>query len=101
MVVFLTKSFGYKCFFAWGMATQQLLLISVTEVNAAARKAATAQFAEVGRWQVNAQRFDWRGRVVETRRAVAMNPPNYVDLQDDNWIALVSQTFGSFLELLN
>ncbi|MCL2711149.1 MAG: hypothetical protein FWE95_09745, partial [Planctomycetaceae bacterium] len=56
------------------------------------RQSATAQYAQAGKWQVDAQRFDWRDRTIETRRVAAMNPPSYTDLLNDAWINLVSKT---------
>ncbi len=66
---------------------------SVSIYDPMGRVAATADFVKEGEWVVNAQKYDWRGRSVETLRAVAMNPPQYIDLADEGWLETVSKTF--------
>ncbi|MDR0608960.1 MAG: hypothetical protein LBG58_02525, partial [Planctomycetaceae bacterium] len=56
------------------------------------RQAATVQFAQAGRWQVDYQIFDWRDRVTEIKRGVAMNPPVFGDLSGAAWLKTVSKT---------
>jgi len=65
---------------------------TVTIYDRLGRSAATIQYVQDGKWQVDAQRYDWRDRIIETRRVVAMNPPVYTDLLDDSWIPLISRT---------
>ncbi|MDR0610013.1 MAG: hypothetical protein LBG58_07885, partial [Planctomycetaceae bacterium] len=56
------------------------------------RQAATVQFAQTGKWQVDYRIYDWRDRVTEVKRGVAMNPPVWGDLSGATWLKTVSKT---------
>jgi RHS repeat-associated protein len=59
------------------------------------RQAATVQFAQTGKWQVDYQIYDWRNRVVEIKRGVAMNPPVLGDLSGATWLKTISKIIYS------
>ncbi|MDR1477481.1 MAG: hypothetical protein LBJ00_00905, partial [Planctomycetaceae bacterium] len=55
------------------------------------RQVATAQFAQVGKWQIDYQIYDWRDRVIEVKRGIAMNPPTLPDFNDTSWLKTIAK----------
>jgi hypothetical protein len=65
---------------------------TVTIYDLRGREVAVAQYISEGRWMVDAKKLDWRGRIIETLRGEAMNPPTFADLNNPSFLHTLTKT---------
>jgi hypothetical protein len=55
------------------------------------RQVAVSKMASVGKWQVEAVKYDWQGRPTAQLKGVGMNPPTIADIYEPGRLATVSE----------